>query len=217
VTHPLPDLILTCGEVTAPRVRAALPERVTVTVGAALRARRLDITAPQGWGLLAPISSSRAEAWEILRTLHALCGDTAIPMTVRTHPSIPIEDLYGQFQWPARMQLSRGRTLASDLQAASLVVYSSSTVALEGMLYGRLPIYLEIGDVPSGNPVEGEHDFVFRASDAAGLAQVIAAVQAMPQDRLDALRAQARAYAERYLVEPSPANVGRMAELIAAC
>jgi hypothetical protein len=217
VTHPLPDLILTCGEVTAARVRAALPERVTVTVGAALRARRLDITAPQGWGLLAPISSSRAEAWEILRTLDTLCGTTAIPMTVRTHPSIPIEDLYGQFQWPARMQLSRGRTLASDLQAASLVVYSSSTVALEGMLYGRLPIYLEIGDVPSGNPIEGRHDFVFRASDAAGLAQVIAEVQAMPQDRLDALRAQARAYAERYLVEPSPGNVGRMAELIAAC
>jgi hypothetical protein len=217
VTGPVPDLVVTCGEITAARVRAAMPERVTVTVGAALRARRLDIAPPHGWGLLAPISSSRAEAWEILRTLHALCGLVTIPMTVRTHPTIPIEDLYGQFRWPARMQLSRGRPLAADIQAAALVVYSSSTIALEGMLYGRLPIYLEIGDVPSGNPIEGEHDFVFRARDAAGLAQVIADIQAMPQAQLDSLRADARAYAERYLVEPSPANVERMAGLIAAC
>ncbi|MDB5901706.1 MAG: hypothetical protein JWM26_584 [Betaproteobacteria bacterium] len=217
VTGPVPDLVVTCGEITAARVRAAMPERVTVTVGAALRARRFDIAPPHGWGLLAPISSSRAEAWEILRTLHALCGLVTIPMTVRTHPTIPIEDLYGQFRWPARMQLSRGRPLAADIQAAALVVYSSSTIALEGMLYGRLPIYLEIGDVPSGNPIEGEHEFVFRARDAAGLAQVIAEIQAMPQAQLDALRADARAYAERYLVEPSPANVERMAGLIAAC
>jgi hypothetical protein len=217
VVEPLPDLVVTCGEITAERVRAAMPERVNVTVGAALRARRLDIAPPHGWGLLAPISSSRAEAWEILRTLHALCGLATIPMTVRTHPTIPIEDLYAQFRWPARMQLSRGRPLAADIQAAALVVYSSSTIALEAMLYGRLPIYLEIGDVPSGDPIEGEHDFVFRARDAAGLAQVIADVQAMPQAKLDSLRADARAYAERYLVDPSPANVERMAGLVAAC
>jgi hypothetical protein len=214
---PTPDLVLTCGEVTAARVRAAMPERVTVTVGAALRARRLDIAAPRGWGLLAPISSSRAEAWEILRALHAMCELVTIPMTVRAHPAIPIDDLYAQFRWPARMQLSRGRPLAADIQAATLVLYSSATIALEGMLYGRLPIYLEIGDVPSGNPIEGEHDFVFRARDAAGLAQVIAEVQAMPQAKLDSLRADARAYAERYLVEPTAANVERMAGLIAAC
>jgi hypothetical protein len=217
VSGPLPDLVVTCGEITAARVRAAMPERVTVTVGAALRARRLDIAPPHGWGLLAPISSSRAEAWEILRTLHGLCAIAPIPMTVRTHPTIPIEDLYAQFRWPARMQLSRGRPLLADIQAAALVVYSSSTIALEGMLYGRLPIFLEIGDVPSGDPIEGEHEFVFRARDAAGLAQVIAQVQAMPQAKLEALRTQARAYAERYLVEPSPANVERMAGLVAAC
>jgi hypothetical protein len=217
VAGPLPDLVVTCGEITAARVRAAMPERVKVTVGAALRARRLDIAPPAGWGLLAPISSSRAEAWEILRTLHALCGLVTIPMTVRTHPTIPIEDLYAQFRWPARMQLSRGRPLAADIQAAALVVYSSSTIALEGMLYGRLPIYLEIGDVPSGDPIEGEHEFVFRARDAAGLAQVIADIQAMPQAQLESLRADARAYAGRYLVDPTPANVERMAGLIAAC
>ena len=215
---PLPDAILTCGEITAERIRAEAPLlRARVTVGAALRTKRLPVNAPNRAGVLAAISSSRAEAWEMLRALHALSGRTDMPVIVRTHPTIPIEDLYRQFTWPDHVQLSRGRSLAADFQDTSLVLYSSSTVAVEGMLYGRLPIYLDIGDVPSGNPISGEHAFVFRASGADTLEEVILGIGALNDDDLEALRAQARTYAQRYLVEPTAANVDRMAELIARC
>jgi hypothetical protein len=193
------------------------PARGRVTIGAALRARRLSLEPPAAWGVLAPISSSRAEAWEILRLLHALGDVAAVPVIVRTHPTIPIEDLYAQFSWPVHVRLSRGRSLSDDLAATSLVAYSSSTVALEGMLYGRLPIYLDIGDVPSGNPIDGEHPFVFRAATGAGLRETIARIRALGAGELASLRAQARAYAERYLVEPTRENVERMAGLIARC
>jgi hypothetical protein len=214
----LPDTILTCGEITAARIRTEIPQaRTLVTVGAALRARRLSVAPPTNWGVLVPISSSRAEAWEILRALHQLAQRTDMPIVVRTHPAIPIDDLYGQFRWPAHVLLSRGRSLADDFADSALVVYSSSTVALEGMLYGRLPIYLEIGDVPSGNPIDEDHDFVFCAPNADALADVVARIRALPDGRLATLREQARAYAERYLIEPTPERVKHMAALIAQC
>ena len=214
----LPDTILTCGEITADRIRKEVPQaRTLVTVGAALRARRLPVAPAPKWAVLAPVSSSRAEAWEMLVALQQLAARSDTPIRVRTHPTIPIDDLYEQFRWPAHVQLSRGRSLAEDFEEAALVVYSSSTVALEGMLYGRLPIYLEIGDVPSGNPIDGEHEFAFRAANVEELIELVAQIRGYSQERLEMLRGKARAYAERYLVEPTPANVERMAQLIARC
>ncbi|HYH43974.1 MAG TPA: hypothetical protein VD867_18550, partial [Burkholderiales bacterium] len=122
-----------------------------------------------------------------------------------------------QFEWPAHVTFSRGRSLAADFADATFVAYSSSTVALEGMLYGRLPIWIDIGDVPSGDPIAGKHPFAFRAASGRELAQTIQRVCSLDAGELAALRAEARAYADRYLVEPSPANVDRMAAVIATC
>jgi len=214
----LPDAIITCGEVTAELVRANIPQaRSLVRAGAALRARRLQVPAPTGWGVLAPISSGRAEAWEILRVLHEYSRTSSEPIIVRTHPTIPIADLYSEYEWPVHVMLSSGRALAEDFAATAIVLYSSATVALEGMLYGRLPIYLDIGDVPSGNPIPGEHRFVMQARTAADVAQAIAEIMGRSTDELARLREEARAYAERYLVEPTPENIERMADEIAPC
>src|SRR6185295_3656047 len=92
---------------------------------------------------------------------------------VRTHPTIPVADLFALFRWPETVELSAGRTLAQDLSLATMVAYSSSTVALEGMLHGRLPIFIDTGETPSGDPIAGEHAFKFRARDGASLARQI--------------------------------------------
>jgi len=216
--NDLPDTIITCGEITAERIRKEFPQaRTLVTVGAALRARRLKVKPPEKWGVLAPISSSRAEAWEMLRAIHELALRTDVPTIVRTHPTIPIDDLYTQFEWPAHVRLSSGRSLAEDFNETSLVVYSSSTVALEGLLYGRLPIFLDICDVPSGNPLDAGLDFAFCASNADQLVHAVVDLGARSAEALTELRERARSYAERYLVEPTNARIERMAQLIAAC
>lgn len=214
----LPDEIVTCGEITAELIAARMPQaRARVRVGTALRAQRLALASPEAWGVLAPISSSRAEAWEILRLLHELGSDSTTPIVVRTHPTIPIDDLYAQFRWPAHVRLSRNRSLTDDFAATSLVAYSSSTVALEGMLYGRLPVFLDIGDIPSGNPIHGEHDFLFRAATGPELREILEQIRDFTTAQLAGLREQARAYAERYLVESTPANIQRMADAICRC
>jgi hypothetical protein len=214
----LPDEIITCGEVTAARIVAAIPQvRSLITAGAALRAGRLTIPASSSLAVLAPISSSRSEAWEILRLLFDASALSDTPVIVRTHPAIPVDDLYAQFEWPAHVVLSRGRALAADFADTGIVAYSSSTVALEGMLYGRLPVYLDIGDMPSGDPLYGEHPFVFRAGTGSELVRVIERLRASAIDELSGLRHAAREYAERYLVEPTAANIERMAARIAKC
>lgn len=213
----LPDTIITCGEVTAAMVREGIPQaRSRVVAGAALRAPRLDVAPVSRWAVLVPISSSRAEAWELLQVLHVLALECSVPIIVRTHPAIPIDDLYARFDWPAHVMMSRGRTLAEDLSASALVVYSSSTVALEGMLYGRLPVYVDIGDVPSGDPIQGNHRFVARARTGGELAQAIERIGSLPEADLVLLREEARAYADAYLVDPTPGNVERMAATIFA-
>lgn len=213
----LPDTIVTCGEVTADLIRTEIPQaRALVRVGVALRARRLKVS-PPARGVLAPISSSRAEAWEMLRLLHEAAALFDQPVIVRTHPTIPVDDLYAQFDWPSHVRLSRGRALAQDFAETGTVVYSSSTVALEGLLYGRLPIHLDIGDIPSGDPMPGEHAFILRTSGARALADALASLDAMEASAIDTLRNDGRAYAERYLVEPTPERMRRMAAEIAQC
>jgi len=136
---------------------------------------------------------------------------------VRPHPAIPMDDLFAQFSWPDRVRLSGGGPLAEDFHDCTLIAYSSSTVALEGMLYGRLPVFVEISDVPSGNPIQGEHDFLFHAASGRALAEITARIHSYAADELTRLRDHARAYAERYLIDPTPERVERMAETVARC
>ncbi len=214
----LPDAIITCGTVTAELISANIPQaRSLVVAGAALRAARQRVPPPSGWGVLAPISSSRAEAWEILRVLHKYSRSSSGPIIVRMHPAIPAGDLFAAFDWPEHVMLSNGRTLAEDFAATAIVLYSSATVALEGMLYGRLPIYLDIGDVPSGDPIQGDHRFVTKVRTAPELTEAVLRISGSGDSDLASLREEARAYAERYLVEPTRENIQRMAETIAGC
>lgn len=216
--NELPDTILTCGEATADLIRAAMPQaRALLQVGAALRARRMDVAPPAVFGVLAPISSSRGEAWEILRVLQEFVEHSDAPVLVRPHPAIPMDDLFAQFSWPDRVRLSGGGPLADDFHGCALIAYSSSTVALEGMLYGRLPVFLEISDFPSGNPIQGEHDFLFRAASGRELAEVTARIRGYAAGEITRLRDHARAYAERYLIDPTPERVARMAQIVARC
>jgi hypothetical protein len=58
---------------------------------------------------------------------------------------------------------------------------------------------------------------VSRARTGRELARAVERMRASSADALAALRESARLYAEVYLVEPTAANVERMAARIAAC
>jgi len=199
----LPDRIFTVGDFTAEWLRQVAPVLAgKLAIGVSLRTARQKVSAPGG-AVLVAISSSRNEAWNLLQVTHAAASQSDVPFIVRTHPTIPVKDLFGLFGWPQNVELSAGRTLAEDLSRATIIAYSSSTVALEGMLYGRIPIFVDTGDIPSGDPIPDAHPFKFTARDGADLAHRISQISELGAAAASSLREQARAYAERYLRDPT--------------
>ena len=213
---PLPDRVITIGEITGQILRQrapALVPRLEVAVG--LRAARQAVASDAGTAVLVAISSNRNEALRLLHVTRAAAAQLDVPFVIRTHPTIPVDDLFGLFDWSPNVELSRGRTLAEDLSRASWVAYSSSTVALEGMLYRRLPIFVDIGDLPSGDPLSGEHPFKHTARNGDELASAIRTFSIRSPAELSALQVQAQHYAERYLREPNAEAIEQMATRIA--
>lgn len=209
----LPDKIYTAGEFTADLLTKIAPALAgKLQTGISLRTARQAVPEPGAHAVLVAISSSRSEAWSLFQIAHAAASKSELRFILRTHPTISVKTLFGLFAWPGNVELSAGNTLAEDLSQVTMVAYSSSTVALEGMLCGRLPIFVDIGDLPNGDPVMGEHPFKFRVDDGAALANQIARILKLGAEEMRLLQAQARAFAERYLCDPTPEGMSRMAE-----
>jgi len=209
----LPDRVVTVGERTLDIVREwAPPLAAKAIAGVSLRAMRQNIPDAPGDAVLVAISSSRSEASSLIQATLAAASRVAVPFIVRTHPTIPVDDLFALFEWPRNVTLSAGTTLAQDLSGVTIVAYSSSTVALEGMLYGRLPVFVDIGDVPSGDPIVGERAFKLSARSGAGLGEAVERVTRMQPHERDSLRAAARDYADGYLRAARPEAVHAMSE-----
>ena len=211
---PMPDCVITVGGVTADWLRrAAAPLASRLVVGASLRRGTAPIALPASHGLLAAISSSRDEALALMRVIHEAAPAAGLPIVIRSHPTIRADDLFARFDWPANVRLSQCTTLDQDLAAATMVAYASSTVALEGMLHGRLPLFIDIGDVPAADPLVGDCPGKRVVDSSAALSAAIQGIRAMPTNEIEAERSAARAYAEAYLREPT---ADRIREIVAA-
>lgn len=201
---PMPDCVIAVGGVTADWLRrAAPPLAARIVVGASLRRGTAPIALPATHGLLVAISSSRDEALALMRTVHEAAPAAGVPVVIRSHPTIRADDLFARFDWPANVRLSRDTTLEQDLAAATMVAYASSTVALEGMLHGRLPVFIDIGDVPPADPLVGDCPGKRVVESGAALAAAIEDVRGMSTPEIEAERAAAKDYAEAYLREPT--------------
>jgi hypothetical protein len=209
----LPDRVVSIGDFTTNVLRKFAPALAgRVTTGVSLRTARRPIPDAQAPAVLVAISSSHNEALSLLQATHAAAGRVDFPFIVRTHPTLPIDAMFALFQWPRNVELSVGRSLADDLARVTMVAYSSSTVALEGMLYRRLPIFVDIGDLPSGDPIMGDYSFKFVACDGEALAREVDLVCNLDSAQLRALQEEARAFAENYLRAPSAEAVRQMVQ-----
>jgi GT2 family glycosyltransferase len=215
---PRPDRVITVGAVTARWLQERAPDlRGKIVEGASLRRGAAALEPPMADGLLVAISSSRGEALALMQMLHQAAHRLHLPIVFRSHPTIPADDLFAGFTWPAHVRLSKGTSLAADLEGASIVAYSSSTVALEGMLSGRLPVFVDIGDVPAADPLIGECPAKESVSDAAALAAAVEKIRALPEAELRARREAARRYAGSYLRAPDPERIREIvAEILGA-
>lgn len=213
--HFVPDRIVTVGQVTADYIKRNAPSLSSIVVaGASLRRSNMSVQNTNKLNsVLIPISSSRSEAASLLRVVWEALEETELGFVIRTHPTIPINDLFEQYDWPDRVVLSSGMTLAEDIQRTSIIAYSSSTVALDGMLVGRLVIFVDIGDIPSGDPLLNNTQLRQTVRNGGELAAAVNALSRLQGEDYEFQKTVVRDYAENYLVSTSTFGMSKLASL----
>ncbi len=159
INHYLPSKILTCGYVTFNWLKknSYLIKSILVR-GVSFRIIEKKISAASSESLLVAISSSKSEAFRLIYIVSQISKSLDLPIVIRAHPTINLSDLINKFSFSNKVSISNS-SLELDIRNATMVAYSSSTVAIEAMLHGRFPIFFDIGDVPSGDPILGNLGF----------------------------------------------------------
>lgn len=91
------------------------------------------------------------------------------------------------------------KSLKLDISDSAVIIYSSSTVVIEGMLSGRIPIFLDIGNIPAGDPLLGEAEFKHVATTAKDILDILETIEFYGDDKLIQVQSKMITYAENYL------------------
>lgn len=219
---PLPTTILTAGLVTHRwlttlgnypdgmlRPACALRQKSAP----ANRIARSRLHADKTRVLFALSSSLRelARSVEICKDLSA--ASPTLAFGIRPHPEFPIRRLAQCHRdWVNQAHADLGGTLLSDnLDWCDLLVYVSSTVAVEALMRGIPVINLDIGDYLDPDPVVESVRFRFKARNASEVAQTIERLSQLPEEDFLKHSNDAITYAHSYLVPP---NDEKLAEFI---
>lgn len=199
----LPLKIITSGQVTLEWLKLHSPAIAKKLIcGGSLRKVKEKLNLPSQKGILVPISSSINEARLILTVLNGLSDKISMPIIVRSHPTINIDQLFNAMKWNSNITLSKEKKLSEDLTCCHLVLYSSSTVAIEGMLSGRLPIFLDIGDIPSGDPLLGNAFFSVKCEN--DIVKVMKKIDSWTSSELKKNQSKALLFSKSYLQDVTP-------------
>jgi hypothetical protein len=210
---PLPDRIVTVGEVTREYLEAEgrYPPGIFAT-GCALRQQSGPLLERRARDdgklrLLLALSSSRQELVEsIAACRRAFDGDHDVQIGVRPHPEFPLSLLPPELgEWvAARTTDLSGTALSANLEWCDALVYVSSTVALEALGRGRPVINLEISDWINPDPILHPVEFHWTAKSPSALADAARRVAALDAAQYEQSRKAALLYVKRYLKEPRP-------------
>ena len=207
---PLPDRVVTVGEVTRRYLEAQgrYPARIFHT-GCALRQQRGSLLERRAAGgkqrLLLALSSSRRELIQSVDFCRrALDADAGLELGVRPHPEFPLALLpAGLRDWLARAALDlSGSALAANLEWCDVVVYVSSSVALEALARGRPVVNLAIADPLDPDPVLDPVALHWSAQTPPALAAAVREIAALDPNEFDRRRREALAYVDDYLRPP---------------
>lgn len=200
---PLPDRIATMGEVTRETMlkRGRFPSGLLETSCAL---RQAAASAPRtGPGasrrVLVTLATGVAQYAAALRLLDEAFSGGGPEIRLRPHPEFPLAAGLA-LSGPVRFAFSddAGRPLEEALAWADVVVYVSSTLGFEAARLGIPVVRLTLDDFLSTDPLEGFDAMRWTAGDGTGLRRALAEIAALGEPALDARRAEARAYGERY-------------------
>ena len=200
----LPDVIYTTGARTAEIMRRySSAENLPVKAGCALRFGSLHGIAPAQRRLvkniLLPLEASLRAEPMVRWVFGQVLGNSRYQVRVRTHPLLPWSVCERKMGLKARGNITAsGATLAEDLAWADVVVYWSTTVALEALMMGKPLVHFSNGDLLSFDPLF-ECPHLKWTADARGiLPAILNDIDAVPDADFIRSRREAREYLNNY-------------------
>ena len=132
---------------------------------------------------------------------------------IRPHPEFPVRRLSpSQRDWISRNHFDlTGSSLSDNLAWCDVLVYVSSTVAIEALMWGIPVVNLDIGDYLDPDPVVDSLEFRFKARTVAELAAAINNISSFSDNEYSQHAHAAIQYANAYL---TPANEERLKKFL---
>lgn len=220
---PLPDRIITAGEVTRRYLEqhGNYPTGIFVT-GCALRQTWRDPLSYVPIGsrkirVLLALSSSSVELIRSVEFFRRLSGMVnGFELGIRPHPEFPLSRLPSAlFAWVRQnaKDLS-GTDLLDNIAWCDVTAYVSSTVALEALMAGKPVINFSVEDVINPDPILGNVPFGWRAKGVDEFAEALSRLSSMTDSEHKSRVHDAQAYLGTYLSPVSPRCIRKFTELM---
>ncbi|MFH1190093.1 MAG: hypothetical protein V1682_05315 [Candidatus Omnitrophota bacterium] len=215
---PMPDMVITVGEVTNNIMRRwNFPSHMLKT-GCALRVLARRPEKPQARKraikeILVALAFGRDEYVKMMIFLeNAFAAADGYDIVLRPHPAVSLDSALEIFK-PKRMKyrVSIG-TLREDLERCDLVLYASSTVALEAVSMGKPAIFIELDDFINSDPMFDMDALKWRCGNAARLKDLIGTIDKMSEEEFRGMKDKASAYTKKYFY---PVNRENLAAFLA--
>ena len=203
---PLPDVIMTTGEVSKEHLQTEgnYPIGIFKPACALRRSRLDDIEAKAAGNPITKVFAALGSINEYVGTLMfleaAFAGEEDYELRIRPHPLRTLESAVAVAPLARQDFYSQSSdSLAVDLAWADVVLYSSSTVALEAISIGIPAIYLDLGNHVDTDPMWGWTGFKWPVKEPAELIPTIRSIEALPGNEFQERQEKGRAYIDAYM------------------
>ncbi|MDE1921762.1 MAG: hypothetical protein KGI24_10055 [Candidatus Omnitrophica bacterium] len=204
---PLPDRVLTAGEISKEIIRHYGDYgQVPVLSACALRYEYLREIQPAGrrkfqGHILLVLDGVEQTARMFKFAVEQLGAQSRYRLRVRCHPALPWELLSKKFHFDAvqypHLEISHG-DLKQDLAWSDIVIYWQSAVVLEALSMGKPVINFEPRDILSYDPLFQSHALKWTVTENGRLADVMGDIEQMDDILYQRRLAQALDYIRRY-------------------
>lgn len=222
---PLPNRILTAGEVTKQRLerQGRYPDGL-LRLGCALYQRdplQHGLSRPARLtNLLVALSNDREEYVRLLRFLReALAEPHEYHVRLRPSPGLSIRLLEEALAIVGSSvadcyEVSR-TSLTEDLRWAHVVLYASSAVALTALGHGIPVVFVDVGKFLDPDPCLGVHDLTWSVEEPSALRPALCQIAALPEELFELHQRRALAHVERYWPLPTQARLQAFVDALA--
>jgi hypothetical protein len=212
---PLPLRILSTGKITGDMLVEKFGfRREKVLTGCALRQvigspeKRDKARGAEPVNLLVTLASNLDEYVRALRFLDSAGIADGYNVTVRPHPGIDINKAF-RIYTPVnfRFTLDTGKKLAKSLGECDIIVYASSTCALEAVAVGIPAIYLDFGNFLDTDPMFGLGENKWICRDPGAFKGLIKDITLLDPELASSKKEKGMAYAREYFREAAAENM----------